>query len=129
MIFLTTVTFAAGYLKLFSPAAAGFVPAIRTLEPQIAGGLTGPALKAARSALFNARIDVVVTITFLLFVAIIVLGTARECWLLLSKRKPIVLRESGYIPHPGDGEILPTNLLCPPGHDRQMTASLVGDLS
>ncbi len=97
LVFLTVVTFTAGYLKIFSPAADGFLPAIHTLEAKIAGGLDGPALAAAKSALFNARVDVAVTATFLLFVTIIVLGTAYECWLLLSGRKAVVLRESAYV--------------------------------
>jgi len=100
MLFLTTVTFMAGWMKLFSPAAAGFVPAVRTLEAKIANGLEGKALKTAESALFNAKLDIVVTATFLIFVAIILIGTARECWLLLARKKPNVLRESGYIPLP-----------------------------
>ena len=99
MLFLTVVTFTAGYLKLFSANAAGFLPAIRTLETQIAAGLSGKALKAAETSLFNARIDGVITITFLFFVAIIVFGTARECWLLLTRRKSSVLHESEYIAH------------------------------
>ena len=111
MLFLTAVTFTAGYLKLFDPNSAGFLPTIRTLEAKIATGLTGPALAAAKTSLLNARIDIIITATFLLFVSIIVLGTARECWLLLTKRKPIILRESPYIPHPGEREILPTSLL------------------
>jgi carbon starvation protein len=111
MVFLTLVTFTAGWMKLFSPAALGFFPEIEKQQALLAKGLTGPALKAAETSLFNARLDVVVTITFLIFVAIIVLGTARECWLLLSRRKPIVLRESPYVRHTGEDEILPTNLL------------------
>ena len=97
MLFLTAVTFTAGYLKLFSAGSAGFIPAIRTLEAQLATGLTGPALAAAKTSLLNARIDVVITLTFLLFVTLIVLGTARECWLLLTHRKPTILRESPYV--------------------------------
>ncbi len=111
MLFLTAVTFTAGYMKIFSANAAGFIPAIHTLEEKIATGLTGPALKAANTSLLNARIDVVITVAFLFFVAIIVLGTARECWLLLSKRKPTVLRESEYVPHADYGEALPTSQL------------------
>ena len=111
MLFLTVVTFSAGYLKLFSAGAAGFLPEIEKQQALIATGLTGPALKAAQTSLFNARVDVVVTVTFLTFVTIIVLGTARECWLLLSKRKPIVLRESPYVPHPGNEGVLPTSIL------------------
>ncbi|RYD39638.1 MAG: carbon starvation protein A, partial [Verrucomicrobiaceae bacterium] len=111
MIFLTLVTFTAGWMKLFSPGADGFFPMIDKQQALIAKGLTGPALKAAETSLFNARIDVVVTITFLIFVAIIVLGTARECFLLLTKRKPAVLRESPYVPHPDDSSVLPTSIL------------------
>ena len=97
MLFLTVVTFSAGYLKLFSAGSAGFFPEIEKQQALIAKGLGGDALKAAETALFNARLDIGVTITFLTFVAIIVLGTARECWLLLTKRKAIVLRESAYV--------------------------------
>ena len=97
MLFLTVVTFSAGYLKLFSAGADGFFPEISKQQALIAKGLSSDALKAAETALFNARLDICVTITFLTFVAIIVLGTARECWLLLSKRKAIVLRESTYV--------------------------------
>ena len=97
MIFLMAVTFTAGWLKLFSPNSAGFIPAIRSLEGKIAAGLPAPALAAAKTALFNVRVDVAVTTAFLLLVAIIVLGSARECWLLLTKRKASVLRESEYI--------------------------------
>ena len=99
MLFLTAVTYAAGWMKIFSPNAAGFIPAIRMLEAKIAGGLEGKALAMAKTSLFNARVDVVVTATFLIFVSVIVLGTAYECWLLLSKNKAIVLRESNYIAH------------------------------
>ncbi len=100
MLFLTAVTYAAGWMKIFSPNAAGFIPAIRTLEAKIAGGLEGKALAMAKTSLFNARVDVVVTSTFLIFVSLIVLGTVYECWQLLKKKKEIVLRESDYIAHP-----------------------------
>jgi len=101
MLFLTAVTFTAGSMKIFSPEADGFLPKIAKLEAQIAGGtLTGTALTTAKNALFNARIDVGVTAIFMSFVAIIVLGTARECWLLLRKRKENVLRESDYVALP-----------------------------
>ncbi len=97
MIFLTIVTFTAGYLKLFSAGAAGFFPEIAKQKALIASGVEGKALAAANTSLFNARIDVVVTISFLLFVSLIVIGTVRECWLLLTKRKVIVLKESPFV--------------------------------
>lgn len=97
MIFLTIVTFTAGWMKIFSANAAGFIPEIRAVEAKIANGLEGKVLAAAKTALFNAKLDVVITATFLIFVAVIVLGTARECWLLVRKRKPVELRESAYV--------------------------------
>lgn len=100
MVFLTAVTFTAGYLKIFSASAAGFLPEIEKQKALIAKGLEGKALAAAQTSLFNARLDVAVTVTFLAFVFIIVLGTARECWLLLSKRKQTTLKESPYIALP-----------------------------
>ena len=99
MIFLSIVTFSAGYLKLFSAGSAGFIPEIEKQQALIANGLTGSALKVAETSLFNARVDVAVTITFLFFVSIIVIGTARECWLLITKQKESILHESPYVHH------------------------------
>ena len=100
LLFLTTVTFAAGLMKLFSANAGGFLPTIRNLEAKLAAGLQGPALAAAKTSLMNARIDVGVTALFLVLVAIIVLGSARECWLLLTGRKPRVLHENPRVELP-----------------------------
>lgn len=100
LLFLTTVTFTAGLMKLFSANAGGFLPTIRNLEAKLAAGLEGPALAAAKTSLMNARIDVGVTGLFLVLVAVIVLGSARECWLLLSGRKPRVLLENPRVELP-----------------------------
>jgi carbon starvation protein len=98
MLFLTAVTFSAGWLKIYSPSSAGFLPTIHALETQISSHtLSTSDLTAAKSALRNARIDIAITLTLLLFVATIVLGTARECWLLITRRKPSILHESTYI--------------------------------
>jgi carbon starvation protein len=100
MVFLTCVTFTAGWMKIFSAKAAGFLPAIQRLEAKAVTGLSA----IEKNQLFNARIDVVVTTVFLFFVGLIVVGTAYECWLLLTKRKPIVLRESEYVAQADGGE-------------------------
>jgi len=100
MVFLTCVTFTAGWMKIFSAKAAGFLPAIQRLEAKAVTGLSA----IEKNQLFNARIDVVVTTVFLFFVGLIVVGTAYECWLLLNKRKPIVLRESEYVAQADGGE-------------------------
>jgi carbon starvation protein len=84
-------------MKIWSPKAAGFLPAIRKLEAAIAGGLEGEALEKAETALTNAKVDVAITAMFLIFVAAIVIGCAREWVLLLRKQKPTVLHESEYV--------------------------------
>jgi carbon starvation protein len=100
MVFLTCVTFTAGWMKIFSAKAAGFLPAIQRLEAKAVTGLSA----IEKNQLFNARIDVVVTTVFLFFVGLIVVGTAYECWLLLTKRKPSVLCESEYVAQADVGE-------------------------
>ena len=97
MVFLTVITFSAGIMKIWSTKAAGFLPEIATQKAKIASGLSGEALKKAETTLTNARVDVVITTMFLLFVAAIVIGCSREWWLLLRKQKPVVLRESEYV--------------------------------
>jgi len=97
MIFLTVVTFTAGWMKIFSPKAAGFLPAIAKMKAQIAGGLSPDALKVAERSLTNARVDVAITALFLFLVAAILIGCAREWWLILSGRKVSQLHESEYV--------------------------------
>ncbi len=97
MIFLTVVTFTAGWMKIFSPHAAGFLPTIAKIKTQIAGGLSPDALKVAERSLTNARVDVAITALFLLLVAAILIGCAREWWLILSGRKVSQLHESEYV--------------------------------
>jgi carbon starvation protein len=97
MVFLTAVTFTAGWMKLFSARAAGFLPQIGKLRGDLASGLPEAKAAVVRTALFNARLDVVVTVTFLVMTAVIVIGSAREWVLILSKRKRAELRESEYV--------------------------------
>ena len=97
LVFLASVTFAAGWMKIFSPKAAGFLPAIGKLEAQLATGVPAEKLKSVETALFNARLDVVVVTVFLTFVTVIILGCAREWWLILSGAKKVEIHESSYV--------------------------------
>lgn len=97
LIFLASVTFAAGWMKIFSPKAAGFLPAVRKLEAQLAAGVAPDKLKAVETALFNARLDIIVVSTLLTFVVLIILGCAWEWFRILSGRKTAKLQESPYI--------------------------------
>lgn len=97
LIFLTTVTFMAGWMKIFSPKAAGFLPAVRKLEAQLAAGVPAEKLKALEVSLFNARLDIVVVAVFLSFVAVITLGCAWQWWKILSGAKKPQIYESPYV--------------------------------
>jgi carbon starvation protein len=95
--FLTAVTFTAGWMKLFSPRAEGFLPRLRALGMQVADG-TAPAT-AARDIL-NLRIDILVTGFFLASVSIILAASILEWTRLLRGTKPLALRESAFVPLP-----------------------------
>ena len=84
-------------MKIFSPKAAGFLPAVRKLEAQLAAGVPADKLKAVETALFNARLDIVVVTVFLIFVTIIIIGCAWEWWRILSGAKKAVIHESPYV--------------------------------
>jgi carbon starvation protein len=83
LAFLATVTFTAGIQKIFSAKAAGFLPAVRKLEAQLAAGVPAEKLKSVETALFNARLDIV--------------GCAWEWWRILSGAKKASLREAPYV--------------------------------
>lgn len=95
LVFLVIVTFTAGWMKIFSERAAGFLPSLQKLSAQIDAG-TAPAT-AARS-LLNLRVDIAVTAGFLAAVTLIVVASVIEWTRLLRGTKPIVLRESEFVP-------------------------------
>ena len=97
MIVLTVVTFTAGWMKIFSPSAAGFLPAIAKYQSAIAAGLPPEKLEATQRALTNAYVDIGITALFLVLVATIVTGCMYEWWLILSGRKTNQLHESPYV--------------------------------
>jgi carbon starvation protein len=100
LVVLATVTFSAGWMKIFSPKAAGFLPAIEKLESQLAAGGAPASVAVWERQLFNARLDAGLTGMFLVFVAVIVAGSALEWWRLVQGRKPVVLRESEFVALP-----------------------------
>ncbi|MFM2294988.1 MAG: hypothetical protein RLZZ350_1401 [Verrucomicrobiota bacterium] len=112
LVWLLAVTFTAGVEKIFhSDPRIGFLAQVKSLEEKL------PALEAATSAAkisgdatvlaaatknltanhaqhFNNLLDASIAGMFLTLVSIIVLISVREWILLLSRRKPAVLRES-----------------------------------
>ena len=99
LVFMTVVTFSAGYLKIFSPnPRLGFLSGAQSLLQQSAG-LAQP--EKAADLVRQAgvwRIDAAVAGFFLLLVSLIVIGSAIHWWRLVRGTRPAVLTETEFIP-------------------------------
>jgi carbon starvation protein len=81
----------AGYQKVFSA------------DPKLgfwahAATLAGSADPNAARLVFNDRLDAALALFFLTVVAMLVITSAREWWLVLSRRKPAVVHEAPFVP-------------------------------
>jgi carbon starvation protein len=91
LAWLITVTMTAGWQKVFSAdPKLGFLSHAALLAES-----TNP--DAAR-LIFNDRLNAVVALFFMAVVAMLVITSAREWWLVLSRRKPAVVHEAAYVP-------------------------------
>jgi carbon starvation protein len=89
LAWLITVTMTAGWQKVFSAdPKLGFLSHAALLAES-----TNP--DAAR-LIFNDRLNAVVALFFMAVVAMLVITSAREWWLVLSRRKPAVVHEAAY---------------------------------
>jgi carbon starvation protein len=99
LIFMTVVTFSAGYLKIFSSdPRLGFLSGANWFRQQ-AAQLSDP--EKAQGLIRQAsvwRLDAAVAAFFLLLVALIVIGSARQWYQVVRGRKPTVLTETKFIP-------------------------------
>jgi carbon starvation protein len=99
LAFMCAVTFSAGYLKIFSAdPKLGFLSGAQSLASE-ASGIVDPT-KAAE-LMRQARVwqfDAIVAGSFMLFVFLIVVGSATQWWQLIRGTKPVVLRESEFVP-------------------------------
>jgi carbon starvation protein len=96
LVWLLAVTFTAGLEKIWSSdPRVGFMAHARTLADQVTNGtFTAQAITKNATLRFNDLLDAAVAGTFLALVATIVCLSAREWLLLLSRRKPVLLRET-----------------------------------
>jgi carbon starvation protein len=96
---MCAVTFSAGYLKVFSSdPRLGFLSGARSLlERASTLADAGKAAELVRQA-GVWRFDAFVAVFFLVLVAAIVLGSARQWWQLIRGSKRIVLHESEFVP-------------------------------
>jgi len=94
LLFLLTATMTAGWQKIFSKSAAGFIPGTETLLKQLqtTGVAPGDAVTIQKQ-IFNNTVDIVVMAVFMTLVALIVLSNARLWWRLLVDKAPAVLHE------------------------------------
>ena len=91
LAWLIIVTMTAGYQKVFSAdPKLGFLAHAATLA-----GSSDP--NAAR-LVFNDRLNAVVALFFMAVVAMLVITSAREWWLVLSRRKVAVVHEAPFVP-------------------------------
>ena len=99
LLFMCAVTFSAGYLKIFSTdPKLGFLRGAQSLAGQ-ASGMSDPT--KAGELLRQLRVwqfDAIVAGFFMLFVILIVVGSAAQWWQLIRGTKPVVLRESEFVP-------------------------------
>jgi carbon starvation protein len=99
LCFMCAVTFSAGYLKVFSSdPRLGFLSGARSLVSQ--ASIMADPVKAAELVRQAGvwRFDAVVAVFFLVLVAAIVLGSARQWWQLARGRQRVVLHESEFVP-------------------------------
>ncbi|HEU5303506.1 MAG TPA: carbon starvation CstA family protein, partial [Gemmatimonadales bacterium] len=96
LAWLLIVTLSAGWLKVFADdPRLGFLAHAAVVGEQIATGAMGPA-RGAR-LIFNDRLDAVVTLIFMIVTLLVVLSSAREWVLILTRRKPARVKESPFV--------------------------------
>ena len=96
LAWLLAVTLSAGWLKVFADdPRLGFLAHAASVADQMAAG----AMEGSRGArlIFNDRLDAVVTVTFMVITILVVLSSAREWVLILTRRKPAKAQESPFV--------------------------------
>ncbi len=90
LAWLAVVTMTAGWQKVFSAdPRLGFLAH--------AASLAGSTDLTAARLVFNDRLNAVVALFFMAVVALLICTSAREWWLVLSRRKPAVVHETPFV--------------------------------
>jgi carbon starvation protein len=97
LAFMCAVTFSAGYLKIFSAdPKLGFLSGAQSLAAQASNDPTKAAELLRQASVW--QFDAIVAGFFMLFVFLIVVGSAAQWWQLIRGTKPVLLRESEFVP-------------------------------
>jgi len=90
LAWLIAVTMTAGWQKVFSAdPKLGFL--------SHAASLAGSTAPSTARLIFNDRLNAIVALFFMGVVAMLIFTSAREWWLVLSRRKPAVLHEAPFV--------------------------------
>src|SRR6266481_3669045 len=99
LCFMCAVTFSAGYLKIFSiDPRIGFLSGAASLAREAVGTVDPTKASELMRQATVWQLDAAVAGFFLLLVFLIVVGSASQWWQLVRGTKPVVLRESEFVP-------------------------------
>jgi len=96
LAWLLMVTLTAGWQKVYAAdPRLGFLAHAAATAEQVAAGT----IEDSRGArlIFNDRLDAVVTMSFMVITVLVVLASAREWLLILTRRKPAKAQESPFV--------------------------------
>lgn len=101
LAWLGTVTFTAGWQKVFSPdARLGFLSHAAMIRDKLANGAL-PAgartIEDAQRMLFNDHMNAVVALLFMAVVVMVFVASITQWTLILSRRRPAVMTEAPYV--------------------------------
>jgi carbon starvation protein len=100
MAWLVLTTFSAAWQRIFHPdPRIGFLALASVTEARIqAGQVAADKLAAAHTVVFNNRLDAAIGMLLIVVVALIVIESVRQWYLLLSGRRPARLAEEPRVP-------------------------------
>ena len=96
LAWLLAATLTAGWQKVFADdPRLGFLAHAAQTAAQVASGAMDPSLGAR--LIFNDRLDATLTTAFMLVTILVLLASAREWVLILTRRKPAKVQESPFV--------------------------------
>jgi carbon starvation protein len=96
LAWLLAATLTAGWQKVFADdPRLGFLAHAALIGEQVASGAVKSTLGAR--LIFNDRLDAAVTLTFMVITVLVLLASAREWILILTRRKPAQARETPFV--------------------------------